>query len=248
MPEKVAISVSNLSKTFKVNHSGINSLKTLLVSKYKSQTQKLEVLRGISFDIPQGECCAIVGRNGAGKSTLLSLLSRIYNPTTGSIKIEGRVAPLLELGAGFHMELTGLENIMINAMIMGLTKKQVREKLDSIIEFAELRRFIDSPVRTYSSGMIARLGFSIAVHVDADILIVDEVLAVGDFDFRAKCANKIDELRAAGKTILLVSHSAEDIKRLADRCIWLQSGEIAMDGKPLEVLEAYNKRSESAVS
>ncbi len=198
-----------------------------------------EVLKGISFDVKPGECVAVVGRNGAGKSTLLSLLARVYKPTSGSVHIEGRVAPLLELGAGFHPDLTGLENIYFNSIILGLTRKEVRSRVDEIVAFSELGEHVHAPTRTFSSGMLARLGFSIAVHVDADVLLVDEVLAVGDFEFEKKCYAKIDEFRAKGKTILFVSHNTQAVRRVADRCVWLHMGHIKLIGKPDEVIPLY---------
>jgi ABC-type polysaccharide/polyol phosphate transport system ATPase subunit len=182
----------------------------------------------------------LIGRNGAGKSTLLSIISRIYKPTSGQAIVNGRIAPLLELGAGFHPELTGLENIIFNGVILGLTRKQVEAKLDEIIAFSELEHHIDSPIRTYSSGMLARLGFSIATHVDADILIVDEVLAVGDFAFEQKCYARIEEFKKSGGTILFVSHQMESIRKVADRCVWLEDGKVRMDGDPEVVITAYH--------
>ncbi len=240
---EAVIRVNDLTKEFVINHTGVASLKTLMLKRHHVQKKILHVLRGISFEVHHGECLAIVGRNGAGKSTLLSLLAQIYRPTSGTIEIHGRVAPLLELGAGFHFDLTGLENVFVNGMILGISRKELQSRVDSIIEFSELKNHIDLPVRTYSSGMAARLGFSIAVHVDADVLLVDEVLGVGDYDFQGKCAKKIDELKAQGRTIIVVSHGAGDIRRLADRCIWLQDGLIAMEGEPDRVLTAYSERS-----
>ena len=243
MSKPVAVTVKDLKKDFLLSHSGVASLKTLVLKWQRPSLEKLEVLRGISFEVRESECLAIVGRNGAGKSTLLSLMARIYRPSSGSIEIKGRLAPLLELGAGFHPDLTGLENIFVNGMILGISRRELEKRLDQIIEFSELYNHIDSPVRTYSSGMSARLGFSIAVHVDAEVLLLDEVLAVGDFDFRTKCARKIDEMRAEGKTILMVSHGSGDVERLADRCIWLQNGVAQMEGDPKTVLQAYQENS-----
>ena len=182
---------------------------------------------------------AVIGRNGAGKSTLLSLLARVYKPTSGSATINGRAAPLLELGAGFHPDLTGMENIYFNSIILGLTRKQVKERVHKIIEFAELGDHIHAPTRTFSSGMLARLGFSIAIHMDADVLLVDEVLAVGDYEFERKCYAKIDEFRANGGTILFVSHNMQAIRRVSDRCVWLHKGEIKMIGLPDDVIPLY---------
>ncbi|MBI1756518.1 MAG: ABC transporter ATP-binding protein [Fimbriimonas ginsengisoli] len=234
-----AIRVKDLHKEFLLSHSGIASLKSLVLQWKRPSLEHLHVLRGISFEVAHSECVGIVGRNGAGKSTLLSLMARIYKPTSGSVEISGRVAPLLELGAGFHVDLTGLENIFVNGMILGISRKELEKRLDAIVEFSELYNHIDSPVRTYSSGMNARLGFAIAVHVDADVLLVDEVLAVGDYEFREKCQRKIDDLKAEGRTIVMVSHSGDDVERLSDRCIWLQNGRIEREGDPKEVLEAY---------
>ena len=243
MSTDVAIRIKDLKKVFMLSHSGVASLKTLVLKWKRPSMQRLEVLRGISFEVNHGECVAIIGRNGAGKSTLLSLMAQIYKPTSGTIEMHGRVAPLLELGAGFHADLTGLENIFVNGMILGIDRKTLESRIDSIVEFSELYNHIDSPVRTYSSGMNARLGFAIAVHVDADILLVDEVLAVGDFAFRKKCMEKIDELKAQGKTIILVSHGSGDVQRLADRCIWIQNGLIQMEGKTEDVFKEYEKHS-----
>lgn len=239
MRSGAAIAITGIRKSFVLSHSGAASLKTALLWWKRKRVEKLEVLRGLDLEIRHGECVALVGRNGAGKSTLLSLISRIYKPTEGEIVVDGRIAPLLELGAGFHPDLTGLENILYNGMILGLTRKEVNERTPAIVEFAELESHIDSPVRTYSSGMLARLGFSIAAHVDADILIVDEVLAVGDYSFEKKCYDFIDSFRARGGTILFVSHNPDAVRRVSDRVVWLAKGEVRMDGGVEEVLSAY---------
>lgn len=239
-----AIEVRELHKEFLLSHSGAGSIKTLLLWWKKRRLEHLEVLKGISFEVPRGQSVAVVGRNGAGKSTLLSLLARVYKPTSGSAVIHGRVAPLLELGAGFHPDLTGVENVYFNGVVLGLTRKEVEARLDSIIQFAELKRHIDAPVRTYSSGMVARLGFAIAVHVDAEVLLVDEVLAVGDMEFEQKCYAAIDRFRAAGGSILFVSHDLDAVRRVADRVIWLRDGNIEMDGPPDSVLERFTKAHE----
>ncbi len=233
------LTVSGLTKRFRLSTSGIGSLKTALLWWQRRKIQELEVLKGIDLKISKGECVALVGRNGAGKSTLLSLVARVYKATSGTIGIEGRIAPLLELGAGFHPDLTGAENVFFNGIILGLTRKQVQDRIEQIVEFSELGEHIYAPVRTYSSGMMARLGFAIAIHVDADILIVDEVLAVGDFEFEQKCYRAIDHFREKGGTILFVSHNVESIRRVASRCVWLSQGNIKMDGEVEEVLTAY---------
>ncbi len=239
MKTGVAIAVRGLKKNFVLSHSGSASLKTALLWWKRKRVEKLEVLKGLDLEVKHGECVALVGRNGAGKSTLLSLLSRIYKPTSGEMVVDGRIAPLLELGAGFHPDLTGLENILYNGMILGLTRKEVNARMQAIVDFAELQSHIDSPVRTYSSGMMARLGFSIAAHVDADILIVDEVLAVGDYAFEKKCYDYIDAAPRTGGTIVCVSHNADAVRRVADRVVWLAGGEVRMDGGVEEVLGAY---------
>ncbi len=240
-----AIVVNNVRKTFKLNTSGAASIKTALLWWKRRKYQTLDVLRGVSFEVGHGECVAVVGRNGAGKSTLLGLLARIYRPDSGTIQINGRVAPLLELGAGFHPDLSGAENIIFNAVILGLTRAEAIRRTPEIVAFSELGDQVYAPVRTYSSGMVARLGFAIAVHVDADILIVDEVLSVGDFEFQRKSFGKIEEFRNKGGTILLVSHHAEAMRKIADRCVWIQHGEVHMEGTPDEILPAYLAKSES---
>lgn len=234
------IRVRDLHKEFVLSHTGAGSLKAALLWWKHRRIEHLEVLKGISFDVMPGETVALVGRNGAGKSTLLALIARVYKPTSGTIEVKGRVAPLLELGAGFHPDLTGRENVFFNGVILGLTRKQIIERTAAIVEFAEMEHHIDVPVRSYSSGMLARLGFSVAVHVDADVLIVDEVLAVGDFAFEEKCYKRIEEFRAGGGAILFVSHGSETVKRVADRCIWLHSGRIEKEGDVEEVLDAYH--------
>lgn len=233
------LEVRDLRKEFLLSHSGASSLKTLLLWWKRRKLEHLQVLKGISFSVAKGESVAVIGRNGAGKSTLLSLLARVYKPTSGEVIVRGRCAPLLELGAGFHPDLSGIENVFFNGVVLGLTRKEVQRRLDDIIEFAELRSHIDTPVRTYSSGMLARLGFAVAVHVDADVLLVDEVLAVGDYEFERKCYAKIDEFRANGGSILFVSHDMDSVRRVADRAIWLKDGLIAAEGDPDEVISLY---------
>ncbi len=231
------ISIRELRKQFKLSHTG--SIKTALLWWRKRQIEQLEVLRGINLEVHPGECVAVVGRNGAGKSTLLSLLARVYKPSSGEVEVRGRIAPLLELGAGFHPDLTGIENVFFNGIILGLTRQEIRQRMDEIVAFSELERHIDAPVRTYSSGMLARLGFSVAMHVDADVLLVDEVLAVGDFEFERKCFAKIDEFKAKGGTILFVSHEMPDVRRVATRCVWLKQGVIHAEGSPDEIIPLY---------
>jgi len=234
-----SVCLRGITKEFLLSHSGIGSIKTLLLWWQRRRLERLQVLKGIDLDIYPGACTALIGRNGAGKSTLLALIARVYKPTRGEITVNGRLAPLLELGAGFHPDLTGIENVLFNGVVLGLTRAQVRERLPSIVAFSGLERHIDAPVRTYSSGMLARLGFSVAIHVDADVLIVDEVLAVGDLGFEERCYEKIAQMRADGKTILFVSHDLDAIARVAQRCIWLHDGKIAADGSPSDVIREY---------
>jgi lipopolysaccharide transport system ATP-binding protein len=238
----VKVSIRDLRKQFVVSHSGIASIKSLLLFWRKRTYVHLEVLKGVSLEVRGGECVAVIGKNGAGKSTLLSLLARIYLPSSGTLEVKGRVAPLLELGAGFHNDLSGLENIYFNAVILGLTREQVRQRLDSIVEFSELGDAIEAPVRTYSSGMMARLGFAIAIHVDAEVLIVDEVLAVGDQRFEQKCLERVEQFRRDGGAILLVSHQLPTVEKFADRVVWLKDGLVEMEGEPKAVIAEYVRR------
>jgi lipopolysaccharide transport system ATP-binding protein len=196
-------------------------------------------LRNISFEIKQGEVVGIIGRNGAGKSTLLKILSRITEPTTGRVSISGRVASLLEVGTGFHPELTGRENIFLNGAILGMTRSEIRRKFDEIVAFAEVEKFLDTPVKRYSSGMYVRLAFAVAAHLEPEILVVDEVLAVGDASFQKKCLNKMETVGKSGRSVLFVSHSMPTVTRLCSRLILLREGQVARQGSPHEVVRAY---------
>ena len=199
----------------------------------------LWALRDVSFRVDAGEVVGIIGRNGAGKSTLLKVLSKITYPTSGAVHVEGRVASLLEVGTGFHEELTGRENIYLNGSILGMKHGEVAAKLDSIVEFAGVAQFLDTPIKRYSTGMRLRLGFAVAAHLDPDLLIVDEVLAVGDAGFQRKCLNAMEGLRSGGRTVLFVSHNMAAVENLCSRCIWIDAGQVRMDGGPREVIEAY---------
>ncbi len=242
MDRKVSINVKNVSKTFKLYYDKASTLKEkLLFFKKDNKPETLEVLKNINIKIYDGESVALIGTNGSGKSTLLKLMTKIIYPNKGKIEIDGKLTSLLELGAGFHMDFSGRENIYFNASIFGLTKKQIDERLDKIIEFSELGEFIDNPVRTYSSGMYMRLAFSIAINVDADILLIDEILSVGDQHYQDKCFNKLMELKDSGKTIVIVSHSLDSVRKFCDRSIWLYNGEIRMDGNTNDVLDEYIK-------
>ena len=244
MEKDVAIKVTHVSKDFKLYYDKANTLKEKILffsKKNRSKNNVLHVLKDVNIEIKKGESVALIGTNGSGKSTLLKLMNRIIYPTKGKITKDGKLTSLLELGAGFHDDFTGRENIYFNASIFGLTKEEIDKKLDQIIEFSELEEFIDNPVRTYSSGMYMRLAFSVAINVEADILLIDEILAVGDQHFQDKCFNKLIELKNAGKTIVIVTHSMDQVRRFCDRAIWLYEGEVHRDGQVKEVLEEYLK-------
>lgn len=241
MENKYAIEVKNISKYFKVYADKGNTAKEKILFWKRNRYEKKTVLNGVSFNVKKGESIGLVGHNGCGKSTTLKILTRIMYPDSGEVTINGRVSSLLELGAGFHPDMTGRENIYINASIFGLTKKEIDTKIDDIIEFAELGDYINNPVRTYSSGMYMRLAFSVAINVNADILLIDEILAVGDVNFQTKCFNKLFELKNQGVTIVLVSHSMDQVEKICERSIWLQDGEIKLDATPHEVQREYLK-------
>lgn len=207
----------------------------------KQTRRRFTVLENITFEIYKGECFGIIGKNGAGKSTLLSLIAGVLKPDRGKIIVKGKVLPLLELGAGFHPELTGRENIILNGILLGMTKEEVLKRMDLIIDFSELGEFIDQPLRTYSNGMISRLGFSIAVHLDHDILLIDEILAVGDIKFQNKCIKKILEFKNNSVTIVIVSHSVEYIEQLCDRVLWIEDHKIKALGDPKDICRAYKE-------
>jgi len=204
-------------------------------------------LRNVSFRVDRGESVAVIGSNGAGKSTLLGMVAGLSSPNEGSVRVSGRVAALLELGSGFHGDLTGEENVWLNAALMGLSRKRTRQVFDEIVAFSGIEEFIQEPLRTYSTGMIMRLAFSVAVQCDPEILLVDEVLVVGDQAFQAKCFDRIYQLRSEGKTLLCVSHANNIVLKLCDRALWLDHGELIMEGRPASVLDAYSNRAAAAV-
>lgn len=243
MPESDIIEFKLVVKEYQLSHSSFTRVKDIFFSPIKylrnRKTRTIRVLNGISFFLRNGECLGVIGRNGAGKSTTLGLMTGILKPTSGEIKIKGKVAAMLELGSGFHPDLSGRENIYLNAILHGLTKKRVDEKLNDIIMFSELGDFIDEPVRIYSSGMLAKLGFSIIIHVEADILIIDEVLAVGDAKFQQKCWAVINKMKKSGISIVLVSHNIHDVRQLCNRVIWIENGVLKMSGDVMEVTELY---------
>ena len=234
-----AIEVRNMSKDFKLVFDKPATLKERLVFWNREKPQWHHVLKDINLEIKKGDTIALVGTNGSGKSTLLKLMTKILYPTKGTLETAGKLTSLLELGAGFHPDFTGRENIYFNASIFGLTKTEIEKRFDEIIEFSELGSFIDNPVRTYSSGMYMRLAFSVAINVDAEILLIDEILAVGDQHFQDKCFAKLKELRDSDKTIVIVSHSLDMIRKLCTRAVWIYKGELKADGSPNEVIDKY---------
>ncbi len=236
----IAIKVLNVYKQFKVNSDKPYTLKERLIHSTKNKIENRKILNGINIEIKKGETVALIGTNGSGKSTLLKLMTKIIYPTSGKIITRGKIASLLELGAGFHPDFTGRENIYFNAAVFGLSKKEIDKRLNDIINFSELGELIDTPVRTYSSGMYMRLAFSVAINVDADILLIDEILAVGDQHFQDKCFDKLKEFKNdKNKTIVIVSHSLDSVKMLCNRAIWIYDGKVRMDGKPEEVIKSY---------
>lgn len=239
MENNVAISVENISKKFKVYFDKGFSLKEKVLFQSRRKYEERLVLEDISFQVKKGEAIGIIGHNGCGKSTMLKLLTKIMYPDVGRIVTDGRISALIELGAGFHPDLSGRENIYTNAAIFGLSHREINRRIQDIIAFSELGDYIDNPVRTYSSGMYMRLAFSVAINVDADILLVDEILAVGDASFQAKCFNRLREIKASGTTIVIVSHSLGQIEQICDRSIWIHDGKIRADGLPREVHPAY---------
>jgi ABC-type polysaccharide/polyol phosphate transport system ATPase subunit len=234
------IEVNGVSKTFR-RHTGRKLLREQIADLFRrgGAQDKFYALRNVSFRVSEGESVALIGENGAGKSTTLSLVTGLARPDEGSIRVTGRVAALLELGSGFHPDLTGEENVMMNAALLGFKERQAKERLSSIIEFAQIGAFIKEPIRTYSSGMVVRLAFSVAVHVDPAVLIVDEVLSVGDAQFQEKCMQKIAELREQGVTMLAVSHNPKMVTDFCDRAIWLHKGSLVLDGEATSVMKAY---------
>ncbi len=233
------ITVSHPTKSFEVYFDKAPNLKDKALFWKRNRHELRTVLDDISFTVKKGEAIGLIGKNGCGKSTTLKLLTKIMYPSSGSVTVNGRVSALIELGAGFHPDMSGRENIYINAAIFGLTKKQIDAKLDDIINFSGLGEFIDNPVRTYSSGMYMRLAFAVAINVEAEVLFIDEILAVGDAAFQEKCFNRLIEIRDKGTTIVIVSHSLGQIEKICSRSIWIKDGKIEMDGNPPEVHAKY---------
>lgn len=241
--ENIAVSVENVTMKFNMSKEKVDSIKEYFVKLLKRQLMYTEftALEDVSFEIKKGEVFGIVGLNGSGKSTTLKIVSGILKPTRGEVKTNGSISPLIELGAGFDHDLTARENIFLNGYVLGYSKDYIKEKFDSIVEFSELEEFLDVPIKNFSSGMIARLGFAVATVVRPDILIVDEILSVGDYKFQEKCEKRISDMMAGGTTVIIVSHSIEQIERLCDRVLWLEKGKVKMIGETKDVCEKYQE-------
>lgn len=247
MREPVII-FDHVSKSYPLYYHITGGIKNFLFNLPRAiistKNSRFEALRNISFEVYKGEMLGIIGRNGAGKSTTLGLIAGVLRPSSGKVIVKGGISPLLELGAGFHPELTGRENIILNGILLGLTRAEVSKKIDEIIEFSELCDFIDQPIRVYSSGMLARLGFSVVAHLDPEVLLVDELLAVGDRDFQMKCLNKMTGFKKNGVTMVFVSHSMLDVERICDRVAWIENHTIKMLGDTKNVVSSYLEASE----
>lgn len=234
-----AIEIENVWKKFRLYHEKHETLKDTILSRKRASYEEFWALSGINLEVPQGQTIGTIGENGSGKSTLLKLIARILRANKGEIRVNGKISALLELGAGFHPDLTGRENIYLNGAILQLSRKEIDARFDQIVSFAELEKFVDTPVKNYSSGMYMRLGFAIAINVDPDILLIDEILAVGDEAFQSKCYDAILDFKNKGKTIVIVTHDLEAVRKFCDSAIWINQGKIASQGIALDVIEAY---------
>lgn len=248
-----AISVKNISKKYELGLIGSGSLRETISNKFKRKNPDdvsgvFWALKNINFEVPIGQTLGIIGHNGAGKSTLLKVISKITEPTTGRIKFKGRVASLLEVGTGFHPELTGRENIFLNGAILGMSKAEIKRKFDEIVDFSGVEKFLDTPVKRYSSGMYVRLAFSVAAHLEPEILLVDEVLSVGDYEFQKKCLGKMNKVADGGRTVLFVSHNMAAVQQLTNRCLLIDKGKLLLDSKPSEVIDKYMEVGNSGVN
>jgi ABC-type polysaccharide/polyol phosphate transport system ATPase subunit len=240
-PDSIAITVEKVTQRFRVIHERPDTLRELFAKffRHESKFHDFDAVKNASFAVKKGETVGLIGRNGSGKSTLLKIIAGVYRPTAGSVAVNGTIAPLLELGTGFHSELTGRENILLNGLLLGFSKRDMQKREQSIIDFAEIGEFIDAPVKQYSSGMYIRLAFAVATSVNPDILILDEILAVGDMGFQQKCLERLQQFRKSGKTILLVTHSTQQVLDYCHRAILLNQGRIVADGHPKEVTKLY---------
>jgi ABC-type polysaccharide/polyol phosphate transport system ATPase subunit len=236
-----AVTLENVTQRYRVIHERSDTLREAFTKVFRSETSyhNFDAIKDVSLEVPEGQMVGLIGRNGSGKSTLLKIIAGVYKPTFGKVHVDGTIAPLIELGAGFHIELTGRENIVLSGLLMGYSKKEMLEREQSIVEFADIGDFIDAPVKQYSSGMHTRLAFAIATEVDPQVLIVDEILSVGDVGFQQKSFERIEKFRRAGKTILFVSHSMPQVITYCDRAVLLEKGSIVADGRPAEVAEIY---------
>jgi len=248
LPQDIAIQLDDVSVRYRAPNERTSTFKEYIIHRLQGRIRNLYfwALHDVSFSVRQGEVFGVIGHNGAGKSTILKVIARVLRPTKGRVRVRGRVAPLLELGAGFHPELSGRENIILNGAMFGFTRTEMEQKVDRIIDFSEMHNFIDAPMRTYSSGMWARLGFAVATDVDPDILILDEVLAVGDEAFQRKCIERIEVFRKAGTTILLVSHNTAMVETMCQRAAWLDHGKAKCVGEVNEVAYAYRESQRTA--
>ncbi len=235
----VAVRIDHVSKSFRMYHERNQTIKSAIMRGRTSVHEDFWALKDVTFDVPSGSTFGLIGSNGSGKSTLLKCLAKIYWPTLGTIHHDGKLAAMLEVGSGFHSELSGRENVYLNGSILGMSKKEITAKFDEIVNFSGVEKFIDQPVKNYSSGMYVRLGFAIAINVDPDILIVDEVLAVGDAEFQEKCFLKFRDFKNAGKTVILVSHSMGTVQELCDQAAWLEKGELRVAGAAESTIKAY---------
>ncbi|MEM9038651.1 MAG: ABC transporter ATP-binding protein [Actinomycetota bacterium] len=237
-----ALSVRNVRKTFRIHTDKASSIKGFLAGGGRNRSREFTALDDVSFDVEVGEAVGIIGHNGSGKSTLLKCMAKILTPNEGEVLVTKRMAALLELGAGFHPELTGRDNVFLNASILGMPRREIEQRFDDIVDFSGLHEFIDAPVKTYSSGMYVRLGFAVAINVDPELLLIDEVLAVGDITFQQKCMEKFVEYRDEGRTLVLVTHDSGSVRHFCDRAIWLDHGKVMADGQPAEVIDEYNEK------
>ncbi|MBB2957380.1 ABC transporter ATP-binding protein [Pseudoclavibacter helvolus] len=234
-----AVDVNNISKSFRIYKDRNQSLKATVLKGRRALYEEFKALDDVSFEVPEGGTFGLMGRNGSGKSTLLKCIAGILTPTSGSITTRGRIAAMLEVGSGFHPELTGRENVYLNGAILGMSKQQIDQRFDSIVDFSGIEKFIDQPVKNYSSGMYVRLGFAVSIHTEPDVLLVDEVLAVGDMDFQAKCREKFTDFKASGRTVVVVSHGLEGMREFCDRAAWLEYGELQEVGPATAIVDKY---------
>jgi ABC-2 type transport system ATP-binding protein len=237
----IALRVDNVTKTFRIHHERASSLKQFIATGGRNRYEDFYALRDVSFEVGEGEAVGIIGHNGSGKSTLLKCMAQILTPNAGKIHVNKKMAALLELGAGFHQELSGRDNVFLNASILGMGRKEIANRFDEVVEFSGLGDFIDTPVKTYSSGMYIRLAFAVAINVDPELLLIDEILAVGDVTFQKKCMEKFVDFRTQGRTLVLVTHDGHTVREFCDRAIWLDHGVVRRDGDPADVVDEYTE-------